>query len=898
MCKNHPFVQLHSHSSFSLLDGVADYKKTIARAIKFNHKAIAISDHGNPAGLFDFNKECKKQGIKPILGLEFYINNDLTSRFPNKNRQIDERDYHQSVYIKNKAGYLNFNYLTYVSNTDGFYYKPRIDFKLLFKHSEGLMITSSCMASKIGNYVRNENYREAEEAFNEYVYAFGEDFYGEIQFNEVEGQKQINDFIIHQCKKHNVKVIIGGDCHYLDPEDNLLQDAVIKSKRDAGEVDWVISARKLYFHDTTDYFDFNKELGWNYNEDFIIQCFQNSVEFADKVNFDFETGKYHLPKIDTGDLSSKDFLEKVTWEGLIANIETIRKYFPEKYSNEDIDKLEKQIQYELGVINDMGLNDYLLIVYDIIKFEKEQGLYVGVGRGSAAGAATCWALNICAIDPIEHGLKFERFINPNRRVMADIDWDSEANGRGIILEYLITKYGRESVVNVPTFGTYKVKSALQAMSRGLRKETGNDTVLMRKICKLELIADDKKKWKDGELMSYFREIRNKTIDQEIVDWIEDNQDTITYSQKLLGQITTIGTHAGGIVITPKPIYNYIPVTRSSTNLVAAFKEADGSSKDLSELGILKLDALGVTALDILKECVNRIKIDTGEDLSERINHLDLKDKELIEYFSKGNNFGIFQMDRSKMLTSQFENDNGKVDCFEDIVAINAMNRPGPLDKFLKKYGKWKGIDNGNIKLSPEELEKENLERYPFPFMEKVLSETHGAMLYQEQLMNIFCEITGLTFGDADSFRRAVGWAPEHPKYSTVKKYFDAVENSMEEKGYSKKDSDFLLSYLKDFEGYSFCKCLSDNTFVDTKTRGKINILNVEIGEEILGYDSLGNKYNKIKSIINNGINEVYEITTESGKKIECTMNHKIMSQHGMKTLEYILEKEIEVLINV
>lgn len=798
MCKNHKFVQLHLHTSASLLDGVTNYKKVIKQAIENGNPAIAITDHGNPSNIFQFSKECKKQGIKPILGLEFYITDDLTSRISHKERTIETKDFHQSVYIKNKEGYINYNYLTYIAHTDGFYYKPRIDFKLLFEKKEGLMITTSCMASKISTYILNNNHKEAEDFFKTCLYEFKDSFYGEIQFNEVEGQKAINDFIIHLCKKYNVPVIIGGDVHYNSPEDNELQDAVIRSKRDASGEDWVISARKLFFHDTLDYFAFNKELDWNYDEEFIIECFKNSVDFSEKINFEFETGKYHTPKIDTGDMSSKDYLEKVTWEGIIKNIETERKYFPDRYTNEKIDLIEKQVKYELGVINDLEINDYMLIVYDIIKWEKENGLYVGPGRGSCAASLVAYGLSITSLNPLEHGLIFERFVNPGRKTMADIDWDSEQGAREKILEYLIGKYGRDSVCSVPTFGTYGPKSGLQSMSRGLRKDTGHDTVLMKKISKLDELNDLKKSWSNGEMIPYFKNLREKSTDEEIITWIDNNQDTIDFANRLQGNITNIGTHAGGIVVTPKPIYNYIPVTKSSSNLVAAFQESDGSAKDLGELGILKLDVLGLKTLNIIKECVNRILKDTGEDLTERINFLDLEDKKLIEEFAKGNNYGIFQMEKSKMFTSKMN-----VDCFQDIVAINAMNRPGPLEKYLEKYGYWKDIDKGTVVLSKTELEKVNKERYPFPFMEKSLKSTYGALLYQEQFMLLVSDMTGMSFGEADSFRRAIAWKEDHPKYYTVKGYFERLETSMIEKGYTKEDVDGFVKYCRDFMGYSF-----------------------------------------------------------------------------------------------
>jgi DNA polymerase-3 subunit alpha len=415
-------------------------------------------------------------------------------------------------------------------------------------------------------------------------------------------------------------------------------------------------------------------------------------------------------------------------------------------------------------------------------------------HNSAAGSLVAYALGITGLNPVEHGLIFERFINPNRPGMPDIDWDSEMGARENILEYLISKFGRESVVNVPTFGTYGPKSGLQAMSRGLRKDTGQDSILMRKITKIDGLEDTE------DLHAFFKKVRERTSDSDIISWIDNNQDTIDFAQRLQGQITSLGTHAGGIVVTPGPIYNYCPVTRSSNNLVAAYKEADGSSKDLSELGILKLDVLGLKTLNILKECVTKIKDDTGEDLSEKIYFLPLDDEKIIKYFGTGNNYGIFQMDRSKMFT-----DRMKVDSFEDIIAINAMNRPGPLEKFLDKYGYWKAIDKGEIKLSADELAEVDAQRYPFEFMRKSLGQTYGALLYQEQFMQMIADVTGMTFGEADSFRRAIAWKTDNPKYYTVKGYFDRLEQSMIDKGYTKTDVEKFVQYCRDFMGYSFNK---------------------------------------------------------------------------------------------
>lgn len=733
MCEKHNLVQLHLHTSASMLDGVNIPEKIIKKAKEYGHPAIAITDHGNPSNLFTFYKAAKKNGIKPILGLEFYINNDLRSRIPNRDRSLEERDYHQSIYIKNKEGYRNFCELTFRSFTEGYYYKPRIDFDSLFELSDGLMATSSCMASKTSQYIRSNRHKEAEEIFLKFRNKFGDDFVGEIQLNEVEGQKEINDYIIHLCNKYDVPLIIGGDVHYLNPEDNELQDAIIRSKRnttakteDGKDNDWVINARNLYYHQDSDYFRFNKEFGFNYDEKLITKCFENSIKFAEKPNFEFETGKYHLPKIKTEGMTSDDYLDKLTWEGIGKIIET-RRELGEVFSDELISKYEERLTYELSVIKKMGISDYLLIVQDIINWEKRNGFYVGVGRGSCAGSAVCYAIGITGIDPVQRGLIFERFINPERIVFPDIDWDSEQGARDYILNYLVDTYGQESVCNVATFGLFGAKSGLQDMSRGLGKDTSHESILMRKISKIDGLD------KATDLHKFFEVVRNTTTDKEIIEWLNDNVQTIDFAQKMMGQMRQLGVHAGGILVTPGPVYDFIPVTKGNGNLISAFQEADGSSKDLSELGLMKLDVLGLKTLNVLKECVQNIKNDTGLDLTDKIENLRLgnvDDENLIKAFATGNNHGIFQMDRSKMFTSRI-----KVDSFDDIVAINAMNRPGPLEKFLDKYGYWKQIDKGEIEVSQEELERVNKERYPFPFMEKVLSKTYGCLHEDELIYN-------------------------------------------------------------------------------------------------------------------------------------------------------------------
>lgn len=495
---------------------------------------------------------------------------------------------------------------------------------------------------------------------------------------------------------------------------------------------------------------------------------------------------------------------------------------------------------------------------------------------------------------LKKGLNNNDKITNNQTVMVhncDIDFDSEDGGRDKVLEYLIHKYQQESVCNVVTFGTFGVKSALKDISRGLRKETGMNSILNKKIVELPDIDDVK------DIIAYFKELKETTEDTEIAQWIMENNDTIRLSNKVLGQIKSLGTHAGGIVVTPKPIYEYIPVTRGTGNLVTAFSESDGSDKQLSELGILKLDVLGLQILNVLKSCVINIKNDKWIDLFEYINYLPFEDSNMIESFCKGDNYGIFQMEKSKMFIDAFEKGGGKVSSFADIIAINAMNRPGPLEKYINKYGYWKAVDTGIIKVDEGKLREINKDRYPFPFMEDILGSTYGAVLYQEQIMSLVCELTGMSFGESDVFRRSIAWTKDHPKYYTVEPLFTMVKEAMYKKGYSEKDADFFLKYLNDVSGYSFNKCLSKNHKVISKDRGEINILDVKIGEYIKGFNVIKkeDEWVAVKCIHHNGVKSIYHSTTSSGLIIECTADHKILCEDGvMRPLMEVVKKELKI----
>jgi DNA polymerase III subunit alpha len=802
-----PMVNYHMHSGFSQLDGAGKFEDYCKLAKEYNIPGLALTDHGTAVGIYSFYKTVKDAGLKPVLGEEFYLTTDLALRKPNRERDVYTRDKHQTILIADKDGYKNFCKLNYLSYTEGYYYKPRIDYEMLFHHHKGLLVTSGCAASMFNQLNIQGKEKEAEEWFVRFVKTFGENFVGEIQFNELNDkgkygmdQKFMNDFIIRMCRKYDIKIVIGGDTHYAYEEDAKLQDILINCQRrkDGAAVEMsesFIHARHLYFHNSNHYHQFNKMFDYGYDSKFIDECLENSVRLLDKINFEFEVGKINYPKytVPESNLSNLAYTDKIAFQGLLHKLEE-RKQAGEEFTSEQIDAYEQRLNHELEVIDGKGYIDYFLVFQDVARWAKANGVYCGPARGSAGGSLLSYALDITEIDPVKFGLYFERFLNAERNSPPDIDWDVANGAREKIREYLENKYGKDSVFGVVTYGLYHPKSALQDSSRGLGKDTSFESTLMREVSKIHNLDEQ------TDLVNYFNELqKTDACTPTLYQWIKDNQDTIYWAQKMLGQCKNLGTHAGGIVITPGPVYDHIPVARGGKEIVTAFRESDGSGKDLSELGLLKLDILGLKTLNVINDSINDIKKDLGVDITKDIKYINLFDPKLYEKFRKGNNVGIFQFESATIdgLIKSIE-----PDCFEDMVAINAINRPGPLENFAPVFGKWKRWEKeGNTK----ELVEIESQRYPFEFMKGPLSETYGCLLYQEQFMLMVKEAAGFNMGEADSFRRAIGWQPSHPKYHTVKKYFDKLETSMLAKGYTKQDVDKFLDYCRGFMGYSYNK---------------------------------------------------------------------------------------------
>ena len=420
-----PLCAIHLHSSFSQFDGVASFTEYLRLAKEYNIKGLALTDHGTATGLFQFYKTLQGSEVKPIIGEEFYITTDTTKRVANRNREVIDRDRHLVVLVKNDIGYKNFCKLNYLSYVEGYYYKPRITFDQLFAHKEGLVVTNACAGGVIGQLIIGNLYQEAEDIFKRFVEEFREDFYGEIQFNELNekgtfgfSQKEVNDFTLEMCKKYNVKTIIGSDSHYANKEDVKLQQILMAclQRKESGEesVDY-FHAKHLYLHNSDDFFRFNKEFEYNYPEELLKQCFINSLEVCDKCTFEFDLGGAKFPKfiLPKEYKTNKEYCEKLAFDGLL-NLLKERQDNGETFTDEQIEKYENQLQFEIDIIDSKGFIDYFLIYQDLVKWAKNNGIGVGPGRGSAAGALISYSLLITTVDPVKHKLYFERFLNTER----------------------------------------------------------------------------------------------------------------------------------------------------------------------------------------------------------------------------------------------------------------------------------------------------------------------------------------------------------------------------------------------------------------------------------------------------------------------------------------------------
>lgn len=702
------FVHLHTHTEYSLLDGSNKIKNYVNRVKELGMNAAAITDHGVMYGVIDFYKAAKAAGINPIIGCEIYV--APNSRFDRELSHGDDKYYHLVLLAENNKGYENLMKIVSIGFTEGYYYRPRVDFETLEKYHEGLIALSACLAGEIPRYLVRGFYEEAKKVALKYRDCFGKDnFFLELQDHGIADQKSVNNALLRMSEETGIELVCTNDIHYTYEEDVESHDVLL----------CIQTGKKITDEDRMRYeggqFYVKSEEQMASLFPYARQALSNTQKIADRCHVEIEFNNYKIPKYDVpeGFASAKEFLIHICEEGFAE------KYGKNpEYTDEDRKQIHADMEYELGIIEKMGFVEYILIVWDYINWSRTHDCWVGPGRGSAAGSRVCYCTGITNIDPVKYNLLFERFLNPERVSMPDIDVDFEYAERYRAIEYVTEKYGKDSVTQIVTFGTMAARGVIKAVGKALDFPYA-EMDRVAKMVPAELnITIEKALTMNPELRALYE--GDKAM-----------HDLIDMAKKLEGLPNHTSVHAAGVVIYPGIASDYVPLGRASDGSPTA----EYNMVQLEELGLLKMDFLGLRTLTVLKDAVKNIKASKGIDID--IDHIDYNDKAVLDFIGTGKTEGVFQLESAGMQNFMKEL---KPQSFEDIVAGISLYRPGPMD-FIPNYIKGKN--------NPQTIS------YVTPELESILEPTYGCIVYQEQVMQIVQKLAGYTMGQADNIRRAM-----------------------------------------------------------------------------------------------------------------------------------------------
>ncbi len=692
-----PFAHLHVHSEYSLLDGACRIEGLVDRVAALGQTSCALTDHGVMYGVIDFYRACKAKGIHPVIGCEVYL--APHSRF---DRSYINGEWHSHLILlcENMTGYRNLIHMVSCGFSEGFYMKPRIDMDLLREHSEGLICLSACLAGAIPRALEAGDMDGAYDLCEEFLEIFDrEHFYLEIQDHGIPLQKKVNDGLYQLAKELNIGLVATNDAHYLTKADARIQD-VLMSIQMGKTVD---DPTRMKFETQEFYIKDADEMAALFPEH--PEALENTVRIAERCQVDFEFGKYHLPEFDVPEgYTSLEYLQKLCDEG-----------FAKRYPNDD-GTVRKRLQYEIDMISKMGFVDYFLIVSDFIGYAKSQGIPVGPGRGSAAGSIVSYCLNITDLDPIHYSLYFERFLNPERVSMPDIDVDFCYVRRQEVIEYVTRKYGKDRVAQIVTFGTMAARGAIRDVGRALNISYNDVDVVAKQVPNELHITIDKALTINAELKKMYDE---QPQVRELIDT----------ARALEGMPRNASTHAAGVVITKDPVDTYVPLSRNGDQMVTQF-----TMVTIEELGLLKMDFLGLRNLTVIADAEKMIRRHTPDFSIETV---DMNDPATYEMLGKGSTMGVFQLE-SAGITNVVT--GLRPQSIEDITAVVALYRPGPMQSIPRYI---------ECRHHPEKV------TYKHPLLEPILSVTYGCMIYQEQVMQVFQSLAGYSLGKADMVRRAM-----------------------------------------------------------------------------------------------------------------------------------------------
>ena len=695
------FAHLHVHTEYSLLDGSNKIKEYVARVKELGMTAAAITDHGVMYGVIDFYKAANAAGIQPILGCEVYV--APNSRFDRENVSGEDRYYHLVLLAENNTGYSNLVKIVSKGFVDGYYYKPRVDMEVLNTYHEGVIALSACLAGEVQRYLARGMYEKAKETAFKYQDCFGKgNFFLELQDHGIPEQKMVNQELLRLSKETGIELVATNDVHYTYAEDAEAHDILlcIQTGKKLADEDRMRYEGGQYYVKSEDEM---KELF-----PYALEALSNTQKIADRCHVEIEFGNTKLPHFDVPEgYTTWTYLNKLCYDGLA-----------QKYDKEQANELRPRLEYELSVIKEMGYVEYFLIVWDYINYARTHGIPVGPGRGSAAGSLVSYTTGITNIDPIRYGLIFERFLNPERVSMPDIDVDFCYNRRQEVIDYVIKKYGKDCVTQIVTFGTLAARGVIRDVGRVMDLPYAYVDTIAKNI-PMELgITIEKALKMNPELRTMYE------TDEQVKKLID-------MSKRLEGLPRHTSVHAAGVVISEKPMEEYVPLSRGSEGVITT----QFTMTTIEELGLLKMDFLGLRTLTVIDDAVKMIKI--GKGISIDIDHIDYDDKAVLASLGTGKTEGVFQLESAGMKNFMKEL---KPESLEDVIAGISLYRPGPMD-FIPAY--IKGKNNADAIT------------YECPQLEPILAPTYGCIVYQEQVMQIVRDLAGYTWGRSDLVRRAM-----------------------------------------------------------------------------------------------------------------------------------------------
>ena len=737
------WISLHTHTGYSLLDGSAKIKDIISRTKELGMDSIAITDHGVMFGCVEFYKEAVAQGIKPIIGCEVYV---AAKSMDIKQNIGENQTHHLVLLVKDETGYSNLMKIVSEASISGFYYKPRTDKNFLSEHSQGLIALSACLGGEVQSLILEDNTKKAEAVALEYKSIFGEDFYLELQYHGIEDQLKVNRELIGMSKKLDIPLVATNDTHYIYKEDSVSHDVLlcIQTAKTVNDEDRMrYPSEQFYLRSPEEMYEIFS---------YIPEALENTVKIAEKCNYNYEFHKSKLPKypLESG-ADPFEYLRELCYSGMRKKYEAVT------------DELADRLEYELRIIGQMGYVDYFLIVWDFIKFADDNGIMTGPGRGSAAGSLVAYALNITKIDPIKYNLIFERFLNPDRISMPDIDSDFCYERRQEVIDYVVDKYGVDNVSQIVTFGTMAARACIRDVGRALDYTYAEVDRIAKMIPQMLGITIEKALQVNTEL-------------KQLYDDDERCKYLIDIAKRLEGLPRHTSTHAAGVVIASEPLVNFVPLQKNEGSIVTQF-----TMGALEELGLLKMDFLGLRTLTVIRDAVEMIERNAGVRID--IGNIDLDDKEVYRMIGEGHTVGIFQLESAGMTSFMKEL---KPDSLEDIIAGISLYRPGPMAE-IPKY-----IRN---KKDPEII------KYETPELKPILGVTYGCMVYQEQVMQIVRDLAGYSMGRSDLVRRAMS----KKKHDVMEKERKNFVEGCQQRGINPDAADRIYDSMMDFASYAFNK---------------------------------------------------------------------------------------------